>query len=122
VAHRESLENERTDKIARLRWLVHDLDPDLAPPLRTLGRFKVLDRLARELEVIEQTTAVAICLDLLGRCREITVRANELEHQITQLVAVHSAALTEIPGCGVLTAAKIVAETAHVDRFPTERH
>lgn len=122
VAHRESLVNERTDKISKLRWLLHDLDPDLAPPLRTLDRFKVLDRLARELEAMQPTTAVAICLDLLARCRQITVRANELERQITHLVAVHAAALTEIPGCGVLTAAKIVAETAHVDRFPTEGH
>src|SRR3972149_8652579 len=49
VAHRESLVNERTDKICKLRWLLHDIDPELAPPPRTLGRYATLDRLAGEL-------------------------------------------------------------------------
>ena len=50
------------------------------------------------------------------------MRANELEREITSLVKTHAPALLEIPGCGPLTAAKIVAETAQVDRFPTEGH
>lgn len=122
VAHRESLVNERTERVSKLRWLLHDIDPDLAPPLRTLDRFKVLDRLARDLEALEPTTEVRICLDLLARCREITVRANELQCEIGHLVGVHAPALLEIPGCGALTAAKIVAETAQIGRFPTEGH
>ena len=32
VAHREMLINERTDRICKLRWLLHDIDPDLARP------------------------------------------------------------------------------------------
>lgn len=122
VAHRESLVNERTDKICKLRWLLHDIDPDLAPPLRTLDRFKVLERLGTALEAMEPTTNVRICRELLVRCREITARANELEREIDDLVKTHAPALLEIPGCGALTAAKIVAETAQVDRFPTEGH
>lgn len=65
---------------------------------------------------------VRICSELVARCREITVRANELEREIASLVRVHGPALLEIPGCGSLTAAKIVAETAQVSRFPTEGH
>lgn len=122
VAHRESLVNERTDKICKLRWLLHDIDPDLAPPLRTLDRFKVLERLGTDLETMEPTTNVKICRELLARCREITVRANELEREITGLVKTHAPTLLQIPGCGALTAAKIVAETAQADRFPTEGH
>lgn len=122
VAHREMLINERTDRICKLRWLLHDIDPDLAPALRTLGRFKTLDRLVRALETVEPTVEVEICLDLLARCRAITVRANELERQIGALVKTHALALLEIPGCASLTAAKIVAEAAQVARFPSEGH
>lgn len=122
VAHRESLVRERTDKICKLRWLLHDIDPDLAPALRSLDRFKTLDRLAEALQALDPAVEIEICLDLLTRCREITVRANELERRIGALVKTHAPALLEIPGCAALTAAKIVAETAQIGRFPTEGH
>src|SRR6266568_5864 len=119
VAHREMLVNERTDRICKLRWLLHDLDPDLAPPLRTLDRFKTLDALATTLRALEPSVVKELCLELLNRCREITVRANELERRIRAVMKTHAPALLEIPGCAALTAGKIVAETAQVCRFPT---
>jgi transposase len=122
VAHRESLVRERTDRICKLRWLLHDIDPDLAPPLRTLNRFRTLDRLMGTLGALEPSVCVRICLELVGRCREITVRAKELEREIDALIKATALMLLEIPGCGSLTAAKIVAETAQVSRFPTEGH
>lgn len=122
VAHRESLVRERTDRICKLRWLLHDIDPDLAPPLRTLNRLRTLDRLMGTLGALEPSVRVRICLELVGRCREITVRAKELEREIDALVKATALMLLEIPGCGSLTAAKIVAETAQVSRFPTEGH
>lgn len=122
VAHRESLVNERTEKICKLRWLLHDIDPDLAPPLRTLDRFTTLDRLRDELGAMEPTSQVRICLELVDRSRQVTVRANELEREIACLVKAHAPGLLAIPGCGALTAAKIVAEVARIDRFPTEGH
>ena len=122
VAHRESLVRERTDRICKLRWLLHDIDPDLAPAPRSLDRFRTLDRLTEVLEAMEPSVTVRICLELLARCREITVRANELEKEISVLVKVHAHLLLEIPGCAALTAAKIVAETAQISRFPTEGH
>ncbi len=122
VAHREMLVNERTDRICKLRWLLHDIDPDLAPPLGSLDRFKVLDRLAEKLGSLEPSVQVEICLELTARCREISCRANELERRIDGLVRTHAPALLEIPGCAALTAAKIVAEAAQVGRFPTEGH
>jgi transposase len=85
-AHRESMINERTAIQNRLRWLVHDIDPDLAPGPRTLDRLCQLDRLQAGLEEIEQCVGVRICLELVSRCREITRRANELEREIEALV------------------------------------
>jgi transposase len=122
VAHRESLVNERTEKISKVRWLLHDVDPTLAPAPRTLDRFKVLDRLERELEEMPRTTEVRICLGLLVRCREITEEARSLEREITTLVGDLAPELLKIPGCAALTAAKLLAETAQVGRFPTEGH
>ena len=122
VAHREMLVNERTDRICKLRWLLHDIDPDLAPPLRTLDRFRTIDGLTKTLQAMEPSVLIRICLDLLARCRDVTVRANELEREISSLISTHARALLEIPGCAALTAAKIVAETAQIGRFATEGH
>lgn len=72
VAHRESLVRERADKICKLRWLLHDVDPELAPPLRTLDRFRTLDRLAERLQTLEPAVQIEICLDSspgVGRSR-----------------------------------------------------
>lgn len=122
AAHREQMVGERTAIQSRLRWLLHDIDPDLAPAPRTLDRFRTLDRLRARLGELPSTADVRICLDLIERCREITVRANELEREIGDLVKAAVSPLLAIPGCGVLTAAKIVAETAQIGRFPTEGH
>lgn len=122
VAHRESMVNERTAIQSRLRWLLHDIDPDLAPGPRSLDRFCQLDRLQSSLEQMDPSVEVRICVEMISRCREITRRANELEREIASLIKAHAPALLEIPGCASLTAAKIVAETAQVERFPTEGH
>ena len=122
VAHRESMVRERSDKICKLRWLLHDIDPELAPAPRSLDRFVTLRRLAQVLQAMDASVEVEVCLDLIARCTEITTRANELERRITSLVRTHAPALLQIPGCAALTAAKIVAETAQVGRFPTEGH
>lgn len=43
--HREDLVNERTRIESRLRWHLHDIDPTISVPLRSLGAFKWLDKL-----------------------------------------------------------------------------
>ena len=122
VAHRESLVNERTAAQNRLRWLLHDMDPDLAPRPRSLDRLATLDHLSRRLAKMPLSVEVRLCSELVSRCREITRRANELEREIAALVQTSAPALVHIPGCAWLTAAKIVAETAQISRFPTEGH
>jgi transposase len=46
VDHREDLVAERTRMQNRLRWHLHELDPELDPPARGLGRVSHLDQLA----------------------------------------------------------------------------
>src|SRR4029450_2653369 len=45
-------------------------------------------------------------------CRELTLRTNELQAELARRVALVCPRLLGLPGCGVLTAAKIVAEVA----------
>jgi transposase len=118
--HREDLVAERTRVQNRLRWLLHDLDPALEVPERALDREKQLKRLAGRLARCEQTAAVRICRAQVRRCRELTREANALERELAALARGHAPQLLALPGCGPLTAAKLVAEVAGVERFSTE--
>jgi transposase len=120
VDHRETLVRRRSEDQARLRWLLHDLDPDLEIPLRSLDRTVVLDRVTAHVKGMAESVAVELCLELLARIRELTTTAKEMERRISVIVGLLAPALLAIAGCGALTAAKIVGETAGVARFSTE--
>src|SRR5262249_44136987 len=51
------------------------------------------------------------------RCLELTSTINRLQRDLATRVATLAPTLLAVPGCGVITAAKIVAETAHARRF-----
>lgn len=120
AAHREDLVAERTRACNRLRWLVHDLDPDLVPAKGVLDRDVAIRKLRPMLAALEPSIEVSICLELLERIDQINARARELARQIERLVQEVAPALLEIPGCAALTAAKLVAEIANIDRFANE--
>jgi transposase len=122
AAHREDQVGERTRACNRLRWLLHDLDPELVPPKGVLDRDVALRSLHRALQQVPASVEVAICLELVERIGQINRRERELARQIDRRVREVAPALLQIPGCAGLTAAKIVAETARVSRFPTEAH
>ena len=116
VDHRDDLVGERTRIQCRLRWHLHELALEAEIPPSSLRRFKVLDHLAEQLSSVEGTVA-ELARELVGRTRELTVRINELEHEISAIVKLLAPSLLALPGCGVLSAAKIVAETAGARRF-----
>jgi transposase len=116
VDHREDLVGERTRMISRLRWHLHELDPDNEPTLRTLTNQRNLDRVGDRLAAFEGTVA-RIARDLVERCRALTVEIDRLEQEITALVQQLAPSLLAICGCGALTAAKILGETAGITRF-----
>jgi len=120
VDHREDLVAERTRVQNRLRWHLHELDPTLEPRERSLDTLKVLDGLGRRLARREQTVQVRIARELVGRCRELTRQANRLEAEIEALVRREAPQLLALPGCGALTAAKLVGEVAGVERFSSD--
>jgi transposase len=120
AAHREDLVAERTRACNRLRWLLHDLDPDLVPAKGVLDRDVAIRRLRVVLSGLDRSIEVSICLELLERIDQVNARARELARQIERLVWEVAPALLEIPGCAALTAAKLVSEVANVERFATE--
>jgi transposase len=118
--HRDDLVQERTRVQQRLRWHLHELEPELELPAGCLDRRVWLERLRRRLGRREQSVQVRLARELVARCRELSRRVVELERELAPLVSAQAPALLELPGCGVLTAAKLVGETAGAERFAGE--
>ena len=116
VDHREDLVAERTRAQNRLRWHLHELDPGSEPAPRTLDRAVVLRALEQDL-VDQPGTVARIARELVGRIRELTTTINDLEREISRLVGALAPSLLALTGCGPLTAAKLVGETAGIGRF-----
>jgi transposase len=108
--------SERTRAENRLHWHLHELDPTVEIGARTLGRYVVLDGLAARIATHEGRVA-EIAGELAERIRALTVRIKELEREIAKIVQGLSTNLIALRGCGALTAAKLVGETAGVRRF-----
>lgn len=119
VDHRDDLVQERTRVISRLRWHLHDLDPSIEPRPRALSGRAALDRLDRELEARPGILA-RIARDLVRRCRELTITIGELDRELATRTATIAPTLLAVPGCGPVTAAKIIAETADIRRFKSD--
>jgi transposase len=120
VDHRDDLVDERRRAQQRLRWHLHQLDPSFVVPARRLDRPLHLDRVGRWLARLEQETQVLIARDLVNRCRSLTRSILELERELEQRTAQTAPALLELPGCGVMTAAKLLAEIGPIDRFHSD--
>jgi transposase len=116
VDHREDLVAERTRAQNRLRWHLHELDPGTEPAARGLDRAVVLTALEKKLADAPGTVG-RIARELVVRIRALTATINELEREITRLVAGLAPSLLALTGCGPLTAAKLVGETAGIGRF-----
>jgi transposase len=117
--HREDLVAERTRMINRLRWHLHELDPDWELGPRTLTRKKTITAVTARLEPMTGMVA-RLAADLAGRIETLTADINGLEKEISVLVRQLAPSLLALPGVAELTAAKIVGETAGIGRFKSE--
>jgi len=119
VDHREDLVRQRTSTVNRFRWHLHRIDPTLDPAPKSLNIAKTRARLRAVLADVAGIDA-RLARELLEDIEALSRRADALEKEITVLVGQQAPQLLELPGCGVLTAAKIVGETAGIDRFAHE--
>jgi transposase len=121
VDHREDLVNSRTAMQNRLRWHLHEIDPELDPPAGSLARRGTLDELTEQLgRQPQDTVIVRIAIELLADIGDLSGRIQALEKELAQRLDQLGTRLLALPGCGVLTAAKIIGETANVSRFRSE--
>jgi transposase len=63
---------------------------------------------------------VRVARELVTRCRSLTRTILELDRELEQRTAEIAPALLELPGCGPLTAAKLLAEIGPIGRFQTD--
>jgi transposase len=120
VDHRDDLVDERRRVQQRLRWHLHQLDPTLYVPLGVLDRTIWLDRLGRRLARREQTTQVRIARDLLARCRTLSRAVAALDRELESKTTAIAPRLLELPGCGPVSAAKLLGEIGPIDRFRSD--
>jgi transposase len=118
VDHREELVAERTRIICRLRWHLHELDPGWTAPTK-LQRHSAFDKVQVYLCGHNDGSAMVrrLALGLVEHLRLLTDEIDELTAEITVRVTRIAPSLLAIVGCGALSAAKIIGETAHAGRF-----
>jgi transposase len=120
VDHRDAIVDERRRIHQRLRWHLHPLDPTYEVPLRMLARSLHLERVSRWLSRQEQELQVRLARELVSSCRRLNREIAELDQQLQQRTAALAPALLELPGCGPITAAKLLAEIGPIDRFRSD--
>jgi transposase len=120
VDHREDLVDERRRIQQRLRWHLHQLDPSFFVLAKGLDRPVHLDRVARWLARRPAEVQVRVARELVVRCRQLTRTIVELDRELEQRTAETAPALLELPGCGAITAAKLLAEIGPIGRFRSD--
>lgn len=115
VDYREVLISDRTGHQSRLRWFLVELGiPE--PPSRRLTLPVVLAGV--DLQLVGRAEPCArVARDLVARISEMTRAIDDLARQIGELTETLAPSLLALFGCGSLTAAKLVAETAGIGRF-----
>jgi transposase len=116
VDRREVLVAQRTATINRLRWRVHELDPERAPKPGSLDLAKHRAVLRMWLETVPGLVA-ELAREELADVTRLTEAINALAKRIGERVRNVAPVLLSLPGCGELTAAKLVGEAAGVTRF-----
>jgi transposase len=116
VDHRSDLVGKRTRIQSRLRWHLHDLGLGLEVPPKALGRACWLARLEEELAPLPGVQA-RIARELVARCRTLSAEISGLGREIAVLTEELAPELLALPGCGALSAASLVGETAGAGRF-----
>jgi len=120
--HREQLIAERTRMINRLRFHLVVLDPDLEAELasRTLDRASILTRVRRQLSRLPRSAQARVALSELTHIAALTKEIDGLLGELDRLTAAQNPGLRAETGCGPVTAAILIGQTAGAQRFTTD--
>lgn len=119
VDRREALVNTRTRTINSLLWRVHELDPAHAPRPGSLDRVKHQQALRAWLLTLEGVVA-EMALDELEDVIALSERIKTFDKRLAVLAREQVPNLLALPGCGELSAAKLLGESAGITRFRSE--
>ncbi|MDH6199346.1 transposase, partial [Mycobacterium frederiksbergense] len=119
IDRRDDLVSQRTSTINRLRQRVHELDPAAEPKPASLHRPKPCAVLRNWLDT-QHGLLAELARDELADIVRLTEAIDALAARIGERVQKVAPTLLSLPGCGELTAAKLVAETAGISRFRSE--
>jgi transposase len=114
---RDDLVAARTRTMNQLRWIVHDLDPDLAPAPRALTGSKGRALLQAGLRALPASAGRRVALAQLGDVTAMTAQIAALSKDLQALVQQLCPELLAICGIGVISAARILGETGDIRRF-----
>jgi transposase len=118
---RDNLISQRTRTANQLHALLRDLAPGgLDGELTALSAARALRAVRPDTVVAEQRKLLAN--DLLRDIRELDRKVADLDRRLDTAVFEHGTTLTELGGIGTLLAARVLAHTGSVDRFPSEGH
>jgi transposase len=118
---RQELVEARIATVNRLHVVLCQLIPGGAP--RNLSATKARPLLAsvRPRDAVGKARK-QLALDYAGELARLDARLKELKKDIAQVLTEHPSTLLEINGVGPINAAKILAETGDVRRFPSRHH
>jgi transposase len=120
--HRDNQVSEITRLTNRLRWNLVILDPALEAsiPARKMDFPGQLDRVARRLRAMEPSARVRIAKEQLRMIRELSRQVTQLKRELHTLIAAYRPELLAELGCGTITAAILIGQTAGAKRFATD--
>lgn len=119
VDRREALVGTRTRTINSLLWRVHELDPARAPKPRSLDLTKHQD-LLREWLLTQDGVVAEMAVDELDDIIALTKRIKTFDKRLVRIAHQQVPSLLELAGCGELSAAKLLGESAGITRFRSE--
>jgi transposase len=118
--HHDILVKSRTQNQNRLRDVLHQLWPEFKLLKACLNRKKWVTQITRMLSKAPQEVRVGIARQLLERVKQENQSIADLKTQLQTLVADYAPQLLEENGCGVLSAARVIAEIGGIERFRSD--
>lgn len=119
VDRRDDLLKHRTAMTTRLLWRLHELDPTYPVKSKALNYQVNRDAVAAFLSTHRGVLAEVATAELRD-ITTVTPEINRLERQLAGRVRAAAPTLLQLYGCGDLTAARIIGETADIARFKSE--